>query len=49
MTEKLLFKRKRHYAWIYYLNNVIKDLEQKEHQVMISGRWEKEPRRAKRL
>lgn len=31
----------------HYLNNIIKDLEQEEHQVVIGDRWEKEPWRTK--
>jgi len=28
---------------VHYLNNIIKNLQQKEHQMMIGGCWEKEP------
>lgn len=34
---------------VHYLDNVVKDFKQKEHQMVISGRREKKPRRTKCL
>lgn len=44
-----LYMFKAFYTRTHYLDNIVKDLEQKEHQVMIGGRWEKEPWRTKCL